>query len=221
MAAKPRLAFVTIGQTPRVDMVPEMVAAIGRDIDAHEFGALDGLSDDEIAALAPRPGEASFATRLTNGAEVAISKDRVEPRLEALLKRIDGEGFDAVVLLCTGTHVAPLENTLMIEAQRVVDKMVEAMGASARRLGVLLPLERQIDEFPKRHIFPGKPTLAAASPYAGDDFTERSRALQGCDLVIMHCMGYSEAMREQVREVVGAPVLLSRRIVSDAVRQIL
>jgi protein AroM len=221
MTGKLRLAFVTIGESPRDDIVPEMLADIGGDVQAFEFGALDGLSEDEIRALAPRPGETSFATRRRNGSEVTIAKERVEVLLEERLARIDREGYDAVVLLCTGTHVAPLRHTLMIEAQRVVDSMVEAMAASSRRLGVLLPLERQIAEFPQRHVFTSMPMLAAASPYAGDDIAAKALALADCDLVIMHCMGYSEAMRAKVRSAISAPVLLSRRIVSGAIRQII
>jgi protein AroM len=221
MTRKLRLAFVTIGESPRDDIVPEMLADIGGEVEAHEFGALDGLSDAEIESLIPAPGETSFASRRRNGHEVTLSKERVEVLLEQVLERVDEENFDAVVLLCTGTHVKPLKNTLMIEAQRVVDSMVEALAASSRRLGVILPLERQVEEFPKRHVFTAAPKLVAASPYAGDDIGAKAKALSDCDLVIMHCMGYSEAMRAQARNAISAPVLLSRRIVSGAVRQIL
>ncbi|MGO4571249.1 AroM family protein [Microvirga sp. 2TAF3] len=220
MTKRLRLAFVTIGESPRDDIVPEMLADIGGDVEAVEFGALDALSEPEIQALSPLAGETSFATRRRDGREITISKERVEVHLEELLGRIDGEGFDAVVLLCTGTHVKPLRKTLMIEAQRIVDSMVEAMAASSQRLGVLLPLERQIEEFPKRHVFTSTPKLAAASPYAGDDMAAKAAVLADCDLVIMHCMGYSGAMREEVRRAISAPVLLSRRIVSGAIRQI-
>src|SRR5437870_4872709 len=48
-----RVAFVTIGQTPRSDLVPEILARIGVPIEAVEFGALDGMSAAEIAAAAP------------------------------------------------------------------------------------------------------------------------------------------------------------------------
>ena len=216
-----RLAFVTIGQSPRTDIVPEMLADIGGSVEAHEFGALDDASEDEIRALVPGDGETSFATRLRDGREVTISKERVELRLEDLLERVDGQGFDAVVLLCTGTHVRPLRRTLMIESQRVDDSMVEALATSSQRLGVMLPLARQVEEFPKRHVFSRTPRLVAASPYAGDDIAAKAEALADCDLVIMHCMGYSEAMRAAARRSIPGPVLLSRRIVSGAVRQII
>lgn len=46
--APPRLAFVTIGQTPRDDVVPEMLALLESgpgELQVDEFGALDGLPD--------------------------------------------------------------------------------------------------------------------------------------------------------------------------------
>lgn len=49
-----RAAFVTIGQTPRIDLVPEMRTWIGNGMDIEEFGALDGLSRAEIASMARR-----------------------------------------------------------------------------------------------------------------------------------------------------------------------
>jgi protein AroM len=221
MGRTSRLAFVTIGQSPRIDMVPEMLADIGGEVEAREYGVLDGASDAEIAALYPEAGEASFASRLRDGREAVLSKARIEERLSGLLETIDSHGHDAIVLLCTGTQVEPLKNTLLVEAQRIVDSTVEALAASCPRLGVIVPLARQVEEFPARHVFQGEPKVIAASPYAGDAMAERAAALADRDLIIMHCMGYTEAMRREVRDAVDAPVLLSRRIVSGAVRQLL
>ena len=226
MGRTSRLAFVTIGQSPRIDMVPEMLADIGGSVEAREYGVLDEAGDDAIAALAPAAGEASFASRLRDGREAVLSKAGIEERLHGLLREVDRHGHDAIVLLCTGTQVEPLENTLLVEAQRVVDSTVEALAASCPKLGMMVPLARQVEEFSARHVFQGRPPglepkLVAASPYAGDAMAERAAALADRDLIVMHCMGYTEAMRREVREAVGAPVLLSRRIVSGAVRQLL
>lgn len=226
MPHKIRAAFVTIGQTPRTDIVPEMAAEICAglppdSIEIAEFGVLDGLTGAELDAMQAREGEASFATRLRDGTEMVSSVARTEARLNVLLAEIDGQGFDIVVLLCTGTHIAPLANTLVVEAQRVVDATVEALAASSRRLGVILPLERQVDEFAERHDFARTARVIAASPYSGDDIEARAGALAECDLVVMHCMGYSEAMLAQVRRAVPAPVLLSRRVVAGVVRQMI
>ncbi|WP_162894660.1 AroM family protein [Rhizobium terrae] len=226
MPSTSKIAFVTIGQTPRVDLVPEMVAEIvaglpaGR-VEFREFGVLDGMNTEELDAIRARDGEHSFATRLASGEEIVSSKARTEEKLNVLLKKIDGEGFDLVVLLCTGTRIDPLENTLVVEAQRIVDSTVEAFAGSSRKLGVILPLERQVKEFAERHVFSGEPKIVSASPYAGENVYERAKQLEGCDLVVMHCMGYSAAMLDEVRRAVDAPVLLSRRVVAGVVRQMI
>ena len=221
-----KIAFVTIGQTPRVDIVPEMMADITQGlpeglIEVEEFGVLDGMSADELDAILASDGEHSFATRLANGDEIVSSKPRTEEKLNRLLEHIDGLGFNLIVLLCTGTKIEPLKNTLVVEAQRIVDSTVEALAASARQLGVILPLERQINDFTERHVLSGTPRLVAASPYAGDDMAGKAKALEGCDLVVMHCMGYSKDMLDAVRESIDAPVLLSRRLVAGVVRQMI
>lgn len=221
MGRASRLAFVTIGQSPRIDMVPEMLADIGGEVEAHEYGVLDGASDAEITALVPTPGEASFASRLRDGREAVLSKARIEERLSDLLLSVDRQGHDAIVLLCTGTQVEPLDHTLLVESQRIVDATVEALAASCPKLGVVVPLARQVEEFPARHVFHGTPTIVAASPYAGDAIAACASELADRDLIVLHCMGYTEAMRRDLRAAVHAPVLLSRRIVSGAVRQLL
>ena len=225
MARVSRIAFVTIGQTPRVDIVPEMMAEIAAGLPHgptyEEFGVLDGLDAAELGAMRADDGETTFATRLNDGEEIVVSRERIEARLNLLLSDIDAAGFDLIVLLCTGTKIDPLKNTLVVEAQRIVDSTVEAIAASSRRLGVIVPLERQVAEFTGRHVFGGDHKVVSASPYAGDDMAASARGLADCDLVVMHCMGYSAEMLARVREEIDAPVLLSRRVVAGVVRQMI
>lgn len=220
-----RIAFVTIGQTPRSDIVPEMMAEIAAGLETQpsyeEFGVLDGFKGADLEAFRAKDGEHSFATRLASGEEIVSSKARTEERLNELLAEIDGRGFDIVVLLCTGTRIDPLKNTLVVEAQRIVDATVEALAASCRNLGVILPLERQVAEFGQRHVFAGNPTIVSASPYSGGGMATGAKGVADCDLVVMHCMGYTAAMLDEVRGAVDAPVLLSRRVVAGVVRQMI
>ena len=218
-------AFVTIGQTPRLDMVPEMQGEILAGLPAEaleitEFGVLDGKDGAALEAFAAREGHPTFATRLNDGREMVVDVAAIESELNRLLAGIDGR-FDLIVLLCTGTRIEPLSRSLVIEAQRIVDANFEAIGASAQRLGVLLPLQRQVEEFGQRHVFTRPVTLAAASPYADGDFEAAAEILAGCDLVVMHCMGFSAGMAARMRGAVKAPILVSRRVVAGAVRQLI
>jgi protein AroM len=59
-----------------------------------------------------------------------------------------------------------------------------------------------------------------ASPYISGRLEKAAKELRGTDIIVMHCMGYSEAMRETVAKVSGRPVLLARRLVAAAVAQL-
>ena len=51
------LALLTIGQTPRNDIVPELTCWLPDTIQVQEFGALDGQSEEEIQRLRPESSD--------------------------------------------------------------------------------------------------------------------------------------------------------------------
>jgi protein AroM len=208
-----KVAFVTIGQSPRADMTPDILAETRTEIEAHEFGVLDDLDDAAIAAMAPDTGEPRLVSRLRHGMEVVLGKSKVQARLQTMFDRM--EGFDLVVLLCTG-HFEPFRvKGPFLEAQLTVDHFVAGLAYGAETVGVLVPHPEQTEEF---HGLPGKETVMAhASPYMEGDFEEAGGKLAGADLIVMHCMGYSEAMRQRVVQASGRPVLLSRRMVAHGI----
>jgi protein AroM len=216
-----RIAFVTIGQTPRSDLVPEILERIGTPVEAVEFGALDGLSAAEIAVAVPRQDEGSLATRLKDGSEAVVSKEWAEARLQRIFERIDAEGFDLLVLLCTGHFPSLRSRTLMIEAQRVVDGFVDALAVDGCRLGVMVPLARQVDEFHVHGDARRDVRLTHFSPYAGDRLEPASDDLADRDMIVMHCMGYDEAMRARVAARTARSVVLARRVVAGAIAQLI
>jgi protein AroM len=221
MAATRTVAFVTIGQSPRPDMVPEMLGWIGPGVTPIEVGALDGLDRAAIASLAPRPGERHLICRLPDGAEVVLGQREIGRRLQVRLDELDARGVFLVVVLCTGHFEGVRSKTLMVEAQRVIDHAVDALSEDGRSVGVLVPLREQMTEHSLRSDGRRTVLYSHASPYSGDRLDQAAGELAGADLVVMHCMGYTEAMRRCVAAITGKPVLLARRVVADAVAQLL
>ncbi len=219
-AVTPRALVVTIGQTPRSDLVPELAEWLGPAVEIEERGALDGLDADEIARMAPRPGDSRLVTRLADGSEVVVRKDLVHARLQALFDDVADEELLCTVLLCTG-HFPPFRvRGLFLEAQAIVDHSVAAIARHARSIGLMVPLQEQMAEF---HFRPGPDqTLKAsyASPYTPGRLEQAAKDLADTDVIVMHCMGYTEAMRDTVVRVCGRPVLLARRLVAAAVVQL-
>ena len=215
-----RAAFVTIGQTPRADLVPEMADRIGAGVAITEFGVLDGVSGEEIARAAPGEGDERSVTRLRDGSQVVARKTWIQQRLQQSLDHIAQSDFDLVVLLCTG-HFPNLQTRgLFLEAQAIVDHAVLAFGSGAASIGVMVPVEEQIQEFHFRPRAGQRLSVSHASPYTESRFAEAARELADVDLIVMHCIGYTEAMRKEVAAVSGRPVLLARRLVAGAVAQL-
>ena len=217
---KPRVAFLNIGQSPRDDVVPELLDESDLDVEVHEFGALDGHTQEQIEALAPAEGGYRLVSRLRNGREVLLSRDWVAKRLQELLDRVDAEGYDLAVLLCTGSFPELHCRTLLVEAGRVVDAMVDALAEGRRRIGVLVPDKSQAQHW-SGATAGGAPCIASfASPYTDMRFREAADEVADAEFIVMHCMGYNRAMRREVAEHSGKPVLLSRSVVAGTLRQL-
>ncbi|MFI5444961.1 AroM family protein [Polaromonas sp. UC242_47] len=221
-----RIAFFTIGESPRSDVVPEMARHLGQHVQIDEYGALDTLDAAARQALSPRAGAHRFATRLRDGGSIELDKESTEARLAHIMREADTQGYDLLVPLCTGTAIPALQ-TLVIEPQQVVDQTMAALAHHCRRIGVMVPLAAQLETFHLAQTLPCELRLAHASPYesnpsrAAEALARAGRELADCDLIVMHCMGYAQAMRDAVADASARPVLLSNRIVAHTLAQLL
>src|SRR5262245_44295451 len=97
-----RIGLITVGPSPRSDVVPDMAAILGADVDIAEAGALDGLDREEIALLAPQGDDEIIVTRMIDGSPVFVGKTPMIPRVEAQIAALEDRGVALNVLLCTG-----------------------------------------------------------------------------------------------------------------------
>jgi protein AroM len=215
------VTFVTIGQTPRVDLVPELVSWLPAGVAVREVGALDGLDAAAIAARAPGPGEARLVTRLADGTQAVVAKSWMQPRLQRLLDDLPADRATVTVLLCTGEFPGLRGPGIFLDAQHLVDHGIAALCAGMHDIGLLLPLAEQAESFHFRPAPHQQMRVSHASPYVGDRFDRAGAELAPCDVVVMHCMGYTEDQRRRVARASGRPVLLARRFVAAGVAQLL
>lgn len=216
-----RITFITLGQTPRSDLVPEIVDALPRAVAVEELGALDEIAPGEIARLAPDASDHALVTRLRDGSQVEIGKQWLVVRLQELLDSAPTGPNEARVLLCTGDFSSLRSDGLFLDAQHLVDHGVDALCHSAASVGLVVPLARQVAEHHYETPSGQELHAAVASPYGDDDFEAVGRSLTQCDLIVMHCMGYTATQRDTVAAAAGRPVLLARRLVSAALSQLL
>ena len=215
-AGKRVLAGITIGQTPRVDITADVTGLLGPDVELREYGALDGLSLEEVqASYHPAPGDELLVSRMRDGSQAQMTQSFVIPRVQACIDQAQDEGADVIVLYCTGVFPAFRHRGIFIEPQPLLHSTVRCL-ADGRRVGVLVPTQAQVAQ---AYEFWGASgvdvTVAWASPYlAFDEVVRVGRELASQDVafVCSDCMGYSLAMKRAIEEAGAAKVLLPRTL---------
>jgi protein AroM len=214
------IATVTIGQSPRSDVTPELVGIVP-EARWVERGALDGLDEAEIAALAPEPGEFPLVTRLRDGRAVVLGERAVTPLVQRAIREVEAEA-DLVMLLCTGELDLVSAKPLLFPG-RILAATAAALCAG-QPVAVLTPHEGQTEGQRDRWRARGvHPTILVASPYAPADFARvgREARASGARLVVLDCLGYTRAMKAAVADASRLPVLLPRSLAARLAAELL
>lgn len=202
------LSVVTIGQAPRVDVTPELAGILGDGVRIVEHGALDGLTADQIAALAPAPGASGVLTsRLADGSYAVFTHDGVNPLLGRAIARGEAGGADATLLICSSHFPEFPHDKPVFALERLAHAGVHGLlsGFDAPRLGLVNPLADQVDDGIARWrdsigaVIGG---TAAASPYADsiDDIAAAAASIApSSDLIVLDCIGYGRDAERAAR----------------------
>ncbi|HUQ44735.1 MAG TPA: AroM family protein [Candidatus Limnocylindria bacterium] len=144
----PRVGAVTIGQTPRPDLLEPLLARIGTEAEVIEAGALDGLTRDELPSRRSLSGPDAhgvypLTTWLRDGSSVTLDEADLAPLVQAAIARAEDAGAALTLLLCAGGfHDATARRTLLRPFDAAVARL-RALGL--RRIGVIVPYEGQVE----------------------------------------------------------------------------
>lgn len=219
---KIKVGFLTIGQSPREDLIPEIKPLILPHIEIVEHGLLDNLSPEEIKLLRPEMKETPLVTRLRDGSQVQLSERKISellPKAIDLMKtRMD---VKAVGILCTHDFPKTKFPCLAIfpfdYLQFLINHILE-IGS----LGVVVPLENQV-EMAKKKWKKEKTVVVTKSPYTeGKIWDEIAKifAQEKVEAVILDCIGYKINDRKEIQSLIHVPTLLPRAILAFAINQL-
>lgn len=202
-----------------------MQTHLGSHVQVIERGALDGFALDDVKIFAPEEGMLPLVTRMRDGSEVVVAKQKLLPRLAEVMAELDNEGVDLILLLCNGDFPAFDTRCLVVEPQRVVDNNLAALLRQGHRLGVLVPVAEQ-EAWVRERLGAVHPQLSVgvASPYEGEAALEAVCGKfndDGCDLVALYCMGFNQHLGAKVRARCKAPVVVSSAIVARTLGELL
>jgi protein AroM len=221
---KRKLGIVTIGQSPRVDVVPGICRLLPDKLEVEEIGALDDLSVEEIRMLVPESGMFGLITRLRDGSEVTVAKEKIMPLVENAVDILSQKNVGLTLLLCNG-EFGELESTsLVIQPQKIVNNLVSGVLSPESKLGVIVPIESQVDWV--QNSFSGvvsEVIAEVASPYTGEIVLRKvckNLKDSSVTLIVLYCMGYTQQFAEQVRSWTGLPVILSNSVVASTINEL-
>jgi len=219
-----KLGFITVGQSPRVDVVPEMAAIIGEKVQIIETGALDGLTKEQIDEFAPEEGDIVLASRMADGTGVVFAEKYIFPRLQGCIDKLQENGVSYIVFICTGDFEYDFKHNIPLIFPGEILKAVVPSFLSSGKFAVLSPDEKQIPHSYEKWGFAGDPYIIAANPYQGiDSVLDSASQLKNMDLdcVIMDCIGYTMEMQKAVKETLGVPVFNARSTLARMLSEIL
>lgn len=217
------LGLVTIGQSPREDIIQSMFGHSSHP-DLVQAGALDTLGVAEISVLAPRDGDHLLVTRLADGAEVVIAKERVTALMNDAIQRLERSGATIICVLCTGEFTGLVSERRIVYPDRVLAGVVDAVLPEGT-LGLVIPHVGQRDSMARKWARSRRSVeLSVVSPYDESGSFERAAVdlvSAGSDMIVLDCMGYSVDMQTQAQSAVSVPVMVANGVVGAVLTSVL
>ena len=220
-----KIGAITIGQSPRDDVVGDILPILGEEVTLLQAGGLDGLSREEIQGFAPSPSDYVLISRLRDGSSVVFAERYILPRLQRCIETLEDQGAQLILFLCTGDFPPVFHSKVpLIFPCKVLNGLVPAL-ASRGKIAVVTPTQQQVAQSEKKwREYVAEMTAIPASPYGPPEELEqaaRQAAELDVDLVVMDCIGYTVEMKERFQAVSGKPVVLSRTLAARVVMELL
>lgn len=213
------VALVSIGQSPRQDIAGDFEVLCGQTFRFLDVGALDDVSPEEIARLAPESGEADLITKLRNNQVVYVSHDRLRPYMEKALAKAADQGADWAVVACTGDFQGFKASLPVLQPNRILAHGIAGILNAGDALTILVPTQKQVREAAERWSQRGFTVdkIIVETPF-GDhralfDMLQHDPAVQGTQALIADCFGFGLAFGDSVAAFYDKPVFISRKLI--------
>ncbi len=223
MAMKKIIGMLTIGQTPRVDLLPALNEILGDEYEIIEAGALDGLSLEDVRGIEVLSDDYILVSRMRDGTEVKITKRFVIPRVQEKITELEEKGVRLTVIMCTGAFPQYESKGLVVTPQEVLKGVLNG-SLNKGKLGVVYPTEEQMPGAQSDFGSADVETYAdVTSPYEGSEGLEalaKRLSAQNLDLILLNCFGFSSGLKKYIAERTGVPTIQSNAVVARVLKEL-
>ncbi len=216
-----RVAFVTLGQSPRTDLVPWILARLDTPVEAVEYGLLDELEPADLEAAAPGPDEPAFLTRLRNGHPVELSVEWTHERFRAVYDRVSPRGCDLAVLMSASCGQDFRPDGATLQSDKVVERAIDTFSNADLEVGIIVPLHGLLRDLQPLGGPWDRSCVRTARPGDRNALARAASDMADCDIFVLHSLGYTDADRQDLRRLTRKPVILNRQLIANAIRHAL
>ena len=220
---KPRIALVTVGKSPRHDVVSDIPTELRERLQFIHWGAVDDIEPGQFGEIAPKDDSDILMAKIGEAGDVAVSKRQVTEFVEDYIGRMQTD-MDCFVILCTVLFVNQKSTTPVIQiGDLLLDAGRRAQNA-AEAIGVIMPT----DDFRRQNLELWSPyayevITATAHPYRGDEgdiakeveTAARELGAKNVSQIVMSCQGYTEKLRQIAHAAANRPVLAPTQVLSE------
>jgi len=220
-----KIGAITVGQSPRTDLMPDMEKIFMDSIEVIQMGGLDGLTKEEIAEFVPQPGDNILVSRLRDGSSVTFGESYVLPRMQNCIYELEQQGVSLILFLCTGEFPSDFQSKVpLIFPNNILTAVVPAAMPGCR-LAIVVPDAGQTEQVTRKWLRAGADSVRIfpVSPYNGlQDVLDTVKTIPAdeIDMLVMDCIGYTVEMKEKIYEIVKKPVILPRTLVARMINEL-
>ncbi|WP_017473594.1 AroM family protein [Amphibacillus jilinensis] len=222
-----QVGIITIGQSPRRDLFPEITRFFNNHVAFIQRGVLDQCTVQTLASIKPLPNENTLVSKLNDGTQVKMAKTRILPIIQTLIDQFNHhDNVSLIILACTG-YFKPFNSDLpIIYPDYLLNHVTKGLLRDTDHIGVIVPLIEQSDAIKEKWQLAGfNVTAVACSPYhySEQQLVEATKQLDQTDIsvIVLDCIGYTQIMKETVQRYTSKPVVLSRNVVFSNAAELL
>ena len=217
-----KIGMLTIGQTPRDDLIPGLLEILGDGFEVVEAGALDNVSLEEVKQISLLKEDYILVSRMRDGTEVKITKKYILPMMQKRLEEIEAQGVRLTVVMCTGKFPQFKSIGLVITPMEILQGVLKGCLKEGK-LGVIYPTVEQVEKGYTDWGRPGVEVYAdTVSPYKEGDVDAMADRLaeQGLDVVLLNCFGFPSSVKQTIAERTGVPVIQANALVARVLKEL-
>lgn len=210
----PRIAMLSIGETPRTDVLNVLFGNLQFDVRIDEIGLLDGLTEEDIKQLAPTANDVRLSAFRHGRLPAALGTKESTAALARIALEVDQAGYDLIIMMSSGIYLPSHLRTPVLETQKLVDTWTECHVQAGHQVGLIYLVESQHDtvENHYRSVMRNLQTVELAS--TNSQLKPVVNSIGGCDIIVLNSISYTGDLARRIARISRKPVVTASQILA-------